>query len=107
MCGRQAIIPGTAAGYGLEAAMSFGPDQPPSGWVAIGGDMAAAMCGSAAAGGSEIHPVLGLGLQRIDDDTDSLATGILSTSIKQKEAAALRNLQPQRRIQVRLDRDEG
>src|ERR1019366_262156 len=73
MCGRQAIIPGTAAGYGLEAAMSFGPDQPPSGWVAIGGDMAAAMCGSAAAGGSEIHPVLGLGLQRIDDDTDSFA----------------------------------
>jgi hypothetical protein len=54
--------------------MSFGPDPASCGWAAIGGDMAMAMCGSAAAGGSGIYPVLGLGLRWINDDADGFAT---------------------------------
>ncbi len=64
------------------------------------------MCGSAAAGGSRIYAVLALGLRRIEDDAEGLAISIASTSINQKEAAALRNAQRFGGIQVRLDRDE-
>jgi len=73
MSGYRGITPGMAGGYGLGAAMWFGPGPAPYGWVAIGGDAGAAIFGSAAAGGSGIYSGLGLGLRRVEDDADRLA----------------------------------
>lgn len=69
MSGCQAIMPGTAAGYGLAVDGWSGPGPLRFGWAAIGHGTATAMFGSAAAGASRATPAV----TRLTGDTGEAA----------------------------------